>query len=101
MQIDITEQTASTLPPAGAVLTTADRPSDNWTAEDSAIAQSQGWDLFKASCGGLIVLLIERCDDREIFADDDQAIEHVRARAAEGDEVAAKALRLDHELKGQ
>lgn len=101
MQTDITEQTTSTVPPAGAVLTNAARLAENWTAEDSATAQSQGWDLFEASCGGKIVLLIERCDDSDIFDSDDQAIDHVCARAAEGDELAAKALRLDHELKGQ
>ena len=69
-----------------------------WSKEDSAAAQAHGWDLFQAQVDGKLVLLIERCDDSATFADDDKAVEFVRAQATNGDPVAAKALRLDHEI---
>jgi hypothetical protein len=69
-----------------------------WTEEDSAEAQKQGWDLFEASSDGKVVSLIERCDEQKVFADDDAALAFVQQQAAEGSAIAAKALRLDHEL---
>ncbi len=72
-----------------------------WTKEDSAAAQAHGWDLFQAQEDGKLVLLIERCDDSATFADDDKAVEFVRAQASSGDPVAAKALRLDHEISSR
>lgn len=68
-----------------------------WTKEDSVTAQSQGWDLFEASVEGKIVSLIERCDEMDTFEDDDKALEFVKQQAAAGDQLATKALRLDHE----
>ncbi|MBP8694571.1 MAG: hypothetical protein KBH35_03080 [Bifidobacterium sp.] len=72
-----------------------------WSKEDSAAAQAHGWDLFQAQVDGKLVLLIERCDDSATFADDDKAVEFVRAQASSGDPVAAKALRLDHEISSR
>ena len=68
-----------------------------WTNENSVAAQSQGWDLFEVSVEGKIVSLIERCDEMDIFEDDDKAFEFVKQQAASGVQLAAKALRLDHE----
>lgn len=68
-----------------------------WTKKGSRAAQSQGWDLFAASVEGKIVSLIERCDEMETFEDDDKALDFVKQQAAAGNQVAAKALRLDHE----
>ena len=72
-----------------------------WTKEDAAAAQAYGWDLFQAQVDGKLILLIERCDDSATFADDDKAVEFVRAQACSGDPVAAKALRLDHEISSR
>ena len=72
-----------------------------WSKEDAAAAQAHGWDLFQAVVDGKFVLLIERCDESGVFADDDKAVEFVRAQAASGDPVAAKALRLDHEISSR
>jgi len=70
-----------------------------WTKEDSMAVKSQGWDLFEASVEGKIVPLIERCDDMSTFEDDYEALEFVKRQAAAGDQLASKALRLDHECK--
>ncbi|WP_341744682.1 hypothetical protein [Azonexus hydrophilus] len=69
-----------------------------WTKEDSAAAVEQGWDVFDASVDGKIVPVIERCDEAGVFADDYEALEFVQKQATEGSLLAAKALRLDHEL---
>lgn len=73
---------------------------DCWTAEDSAAAHPQGWNLFESSVDidGETQLLIQRCDELEIFDDDFEALEFVKQAAAKGDALAAKALRLDSEL---
>lgn len=70
---------------------------DIWTSEDSQAAHPQGWDVFEASVDGKIVLLIERCDEMDIFKDDFKAVEFVKQQAAAGNLLAVKALRLDHE----
>lgn len=79
----------------------SDRPlpesGEGWTKEDSKAAQSEGWDLFEASVEGNIVLLIERCDEKDTFEDDVEAIEFVKQQAVAGNSLAAKALRLDYE----
>ncbi|WP_396334134.1 hypothetical protein [Burkholderia anthina] len=64
-----------------------------WTDEDCAVADEQGWNLFNiddATGRGEI----QRDDEVSVFASDDAAIEFVRKRAEAGDLVAVKALEI-------
>lgn len=64
-----------------------------WTHDDQAAAEREGWALFNL---GTPRLELQRDDDRDVFADDNEAWAHVVARyfADEGDRgLHARALR--------
>lgn len=65
-----------------------------WSAEDSAAAMKQGWDVFEIDGNGE-KLAIQRCDDSGVFKEDLAAVAFVKRQAAQGDALAAKAVRLD------
>lgn len=58
-----------------------------WTAEDSAAASAEGWDLFDAGEQPL-----QRIDETGVFIGDAGAWAHVWRRAAEGSGLHVKAL---------
>jgi len=66
---------------------------DSWTSDHETIARSQGWNMFDYNCMGLLQL--QKCDDLGIFENDQEAIDFVTNRAAEGDETAILGLELD------
>lgn len=68
------------------------RNEEFWTADDSAIAESEGWNLFAAD-GHFFE--IERIDEKDVFADDREATRFVFEKAAKGSILHLKALCLD------
>lgn len=66
----------------------------DWGPDDSAAATKEGWDIF--DCGPR--LEIERIDSPEdggpLFEGDDEAIEHVRKKAAEGSDLHRRAIAI-------
>lgn len=69
-----------------------------WTKKDSETAQLQGWGIFEASLTEKPAMRIGHTM-MEVFADDDAALAFVQERAAAGDPLAIKALKLDAELR--
>ncbi|HDR9174329.1 hypothetical protein VI03_25415 [Burkholderia vietnamiensis] len=68
-----------------------------WTREDSAAANAEGWNLFCLDRDREI-LQLQRCDDTGAFTEDLEAIAFVMRRAEAGNPVARKALALDSTL---
>lgn len=64
----------------------------DWTDADQAQALRAGWLISSSDDAAHGGTYIERDDDQETFADDDQALAHVESQAAAGDEHARKAL---------
>jgi len=62
-----------------------------WTKEDSIAASKQGWCVFE-SVGDEVELQLQREDEMEVFASDDEAALFVKTKAAEGDAIAQKAI---------
>lgn len=71
----------------------ADREVPVWTAEDRAIADGQGWNLFNINDftgrGE-----IQRDDEAQVFPNDQEASEFVQRQARAGDAVAVKAMKI-------
>lgn len=63
---------------------------DDWTNEDSAAAQREGWDVF-APCGTKPAR-IERIDYLAAFPTDAKAAQHVLDRAIEGSQLHRRAV---------
>jgi hypothetical protein len=66
-------------------------PEYQWTTEDCAAADAQGWNLFE-SHGDMVELQIQRDDEGGVFADDEAAAKHVQVMADVGDPVAIRAI---------
>ena len=62
-----------------------------WTKEDSIAASKQGWCVFE-SVGDEVEFQLQREDEMEVFASDDDAAAFVKAKALEGDALAKKAI---------
>lgn len=67
--------------------------SARWTKDHSKAAADAGWDMFRYD--DLDMLQLQRCDEKEIFPSDMEAIDFVKQKAAAGDEIAQLALELD------
>lgn len=67
-----------------------------WTREDSAAATREGWDIFDNSDHGLRIEHIDSPEDGSspAFESDQDAFEHVAARAAAGSRLHFKALAI-------
>lgn len=76
-----------------------------WTPMDSEAANNQGWDIFETNRDpetekelvngkpyGHRPFEIQRVDEMEVFANDDEAHAFVRAAAQKGDQLASRAL---------
>lgn len=73
-------------------------PQKLWTHIDSLDAVKQGWDMFETlfpECK-VPVLVIQRDDEANVFADDVEAFQFVVKQAASGNYLALKALNLNH-----
>lgn len=69
-----------------------------WYPEDSHRAVEEGWDLFEPS-GSMCIhdaIEIERDDDAKIFEADDDAWNHVLAKANEGSDLHRRAVMVVH-----
>lgn len=64
-----------------------------WTADDRALAQSEGWDVFDAGARGLEIQHLDEPQE-EALASDAAAIEYVVFMAMSGSGPHAKALIL-------
>jgi hypothetical protein len=67
----------------------ADRGAD-WLPADRRVARREGWDLAMAGRGPCI----QRTDDTAPFADDAEALRHVKYGAARGSDVHQRALAI-------
>jgi hypothetical protein len=76
-----------------------------WTHLESNLAVSQGWDIFETNRDPATELQlvngkpyghrpfeIQRVDEMDVFAGDDEAHAFVRAAAEKGDQLAGRAL---------
>lgn len=61
-----------------------------WPPQYDAAALKEGWNVWATDQG----LEIQRYDEVEIFADDDEALAHVHRRAAVGSRLHQIALHL-------
>lgn len=69
----------------------------SWTAQDSAAAAAEGWDLISWTAGeGKTgeTLEIHYVDDKDLFTSDAAALMHVYAKALDGSYLHQKALQL-------
>jgi hypothetical protein len=64
-----------------------------WTENHSKAARPRGWDLFNWDNTGL--LEIQRLDEANKFACDEDAVMRVKLEAENGSEIASLALELD------
>jgi len=91
--------------PGETVQSTRDVMAQEWTPEDIAVAQRQGWDIFETNRNeddaqemvngkpyGHRPFELQRDDEQGVFADDAEAHAFVRAAAQTGDKVAQRAL---------
>jgi len=74
-------------------------PLDAWEMEHGDRALADGWGLFEVSHPGHDAIEIERVDDSDAFADDDEAGAFVIASAWLGDPTAKAAVDLLFEQK--
>jgi len=85
-------------PPVGIRLSTADEAqAARWTREHATRSEEQGWCMSDYDASG--ALQLQKCDDNDAFASDDEAILFVRQRALFGDETAILALELDRHFE--
>ena len=64
-----------------------------WTDEDAANAEKQGWNVFSRRNDQYLPFALERVDEKEIFESDPDAERFVIDRAVNGkDELAIKAI---------
>lgn len=63
----------------------------DWPSDDQIKAQAEGWDVFENDVHGVE---IERDQETDVFASDDDALAFVTARAAAGEAHAIRALVL-------
>ena len=68
----------------------------NWTDEDQAAAETQGWNIFEQEDGSFT---IGAEDDVPVFVDDAEASAYVWHNAERGDRLAVRALGSLHARK--
>jgi hypothetical protein len=62
-----------------------------WSADSSAAASAQGWNLFEAR-GDFAELQFQRDDEAEIFSDDAEAAKHLAKLVEQNDPLAIAAV---------
>lgn len=67
-------------------------PDLTWSDEESAAASEEGWDLFDVNGTGNFE--IERIDDQDTFAGDEEALFFVRMKVTLGSALHGKALAI-------
>jgi hypothetical protein len=85
-----------------AMASVMDKAEEEWSAEDRAAAQRQGWDIFEYDGTGLLEICRidnpQECDHltytRPKFKSDETALAFVRKRAAKGDKRMQRAYRI-------